>query len=230
MSIMYVVIKVFGFFFGADGLWTILLFPRREELDESPEQRICQFLYILRPLFAAGCFVLVWLFFARGLNAFVDFLGALGVPQNVRDLMHGGLDWAYQALQACNDWIYKTFWPIHFLFPYNLTFRVSAIGLYIGCYRVSKRKISKPLVALGRSCLDAHPALKKALDKIYTINQATNKVTLSPKWERVKRGLSGIITANFLLVYVLNILTDFATSLLQNFLPINRSHSSAFFA
>lgn len=81
--------------------------------------------------------------------------------------------------------------------------------------------MSRQLKEFGKACLDKHPTWEKELSRIYTTNVATEKVALTPKWEHLKRVLSQIITMNFLLFYLLNIFTDFATSPLQNFLQID---------
>lgn len=234
MNIAYIVMKAFGFLFGADGLWNMLLFPERDELDESPDQKIRQFLYVLRPSFAAIGFILVWMFITRAPNALVSTVTDLGLAQTVlgtiAKVIQQACELCYLLLQGCNDWAYSTFSPIHFLFSNELAFDLSAIGIYIGCYHITKKFFSKKLATSGKLFLDAHSALKKSMEKIYVINRATDKVTLSPKWERVKRGLSGIITANFLLVYVLNVLTGFATSTLWDFIPINLVTFVGFFS
>lgn len=234
MSIVHIAMEVFGFLFGADGLWNKLLFPERDELGESADQKIRQFLYILRPSFAVIPFLLAWWTLTRGPNAAVNTIVDLGLSQTVFGATFGfiqrAFDMCYFVIRGINDWAYNTFSPIHFLFSSEFIFNLSAIGIYIGGYHITKKLLDKILVHVGKSILDAQPTLRKGMEKIYVINRATDKITLSPKWERVKRGLSGIITANFLLVYVLNVLTGFATSPLRDFFPINLTTFVGFFS
>ena len=225
MNIVNLVAGFFGFLFGADGIWERMLFPAREELAEAPPDRICQFPYILRPFCAAIVFTFVWLLITKGPNALVDTLTALGLAQTIWGAAAGLFQWGcnqiHLFIQAVNDWIYRTFAPVHFLFPYNLAFDLTAIGIYIACYRTSKKLFSKRLRKFGKDCLDAHPAWQRGLSRIYIINAATGKVMLSPKWERLRRVLGRIITANFFLVYALNAVTNFATSPMHDFLQID---------
>lgn len=225
MNIVNLVAGFFGFLFGADGIWKRMLFPAREELAEAPPDRICQFPYILRPFCAAIVFTFVWLLITKGPNALVDTLTALGLAQTIWGAAAGLFQWGcnqiHLFIQAVNDWIYRTFAPVHFLFPYNLAFDLTAIGIYIACYRTSKKLFSKRLRKFGKDCLDAHPAWQRGLSRIYIINAATGKVMLSPKWERLRRVLGRIITANFFLVYALNAVTNFATSPMHDFLQID---------
>ena len=234
MNIVRIAIEIFGFLFGADGFWRRLLFPERDESEEDASQRVRQFLYILRPSLAAMPFFLVWWTLTRAPRAAMNTLIDLDLTQTVLGTIVGGIqqifDWCYLVLRGINDWAYNTFSPIHFLFSSELIFNLSAIGIYIGCYHITKKLLDKILVHVGESLLNAHPTIKKGMRNIYVANLATGKEMLSPKWERVKRGLSWIITANFLIVYVLNVLTGFATSPLWDFIPINLITFIGFFS
>lgn len=107
MNIVTLVIRFFGFFFGADGIWKSLLFPSREELMETPAERIRQFPYILRPFCAAFAFVFVWQLITKGPNALVDTLTALGLAQTplgaAADFIQLACYQVYLFCQAVND-------------------------------------------------------------------------------------------------------------------------------
>lgn len=229
MKVLQIAVKIFGLLFGAESLWYTMLFPKRDELDESPEDKINQFLFILRPLFAAVSFFLVWQLIARGPDTFVKLTAGQPALNSVARFVQWPFDFIHSLLQACDTWICETFWPIQFLFPSDLLFRVSGIGIYIACYRMVKKPVSGILLETGKKFLETYPVARGGMEKIYLTNEATGKVMLSPKWKRVKRILSVIITANFLLVYVLNVLTGFATTLLRSFLPINVVTFAGFF-
>lgn len=233
LKIIQLLLVPFGFFFGANGLWKTLLFPERSELGESAEERRLQIFYIVRPIFAVPIFLLVWMVLARGVNKTVSILTAYGLLDSFLGSfvlwLQRGADAVYRILSGINKWISDVFSPIQFLFPYNITFHLSAIGIYIACYHLIKRSASRWLKDLGAFFLGVNPNLDAFLKTIYQENPVTKKVTLSPQWARIKERMGLIVSANIILFYILNVRTNFATEMPDQFPPIHLLTFAGFF-
>lgn len=206
-----IVAEIFGVLFGGDNFWNELLFPDKSIEEESIETKRSQFLFVIRPWICSFWF---WVFLSC-LKYVFDMITVLAANK-------GQLTWIFESIIfVCNRvnstvvWIDNTLndilAPFASFLPYDPFFKFSAIFLYILWYKWLRKRNNQSLISLGRRLQQKFPALQNVLAEIYIELPGNEKIKLSDKWEHVRENLGKIIVINFVVVYFLNLRTNFAT-------------------
>jgi len=218
-SLLQLAAYIFNFLYGAGGLWSWILYPRKETREEeSIESRRYQFMLIFRPVVTSVYMLIVYVsaqFFQKTLNYLQS--GNQNLDEAVRGPMLtvlgkvvGVINSFAAFIDTLNDQFSATFGFLEYLVPYNFFSVPTLITIYIFVYKIIQHRRSQRLVVWGENLMQKFPGLASAINGIYVETPGTGKIKLSPRWEKSKEYLQIIVCCNMILFAVLDKATNFA--------------------